>query len=373
MHNDRKTATVSSRGERGGAGEATQAHPATRRGADDEANAASRADAPSLEAPLTINWAINNTCNFACRHCYSRGDTHEELPRDVLLACLGKAAAAGVFSVNFGGGEPLLHPGLLEIARHASGSGLRISLNSNGWLIDRDTAAALRDAGFTRVGISIDSHLPRVHDRFRGVDGSHGRAVAALRHLAGAGIATSISTVICRINHTAIDDLVTFAREQGVGQLNFHNFKCSGLGLSHRDELDLSPAEWREFYRGALAARERESGLDVSLDDPIIALLGARDAGSLVKGSVCGKLSLNIKTNGDMTPCGFIPVVIGNIVRDDLKQVWRDSAVLAALRTKKPTGKCAGCSAYEDCLGGCSARALALTGDLNSPDPHCWA
>ncbi len=329
--------------------------------------------APSLEAPLTINWAINNSCNFACRHCYSREDTHEELPRDVLLTCLEKVAGAGVFSVNFGGGEPLLHPGLLDIASHASGLGLRISMNSNGWLMDREKAQALRGAGFTKVGISIDSHIPAVHDDFRGVAGSHGRAMAALGHLAEAGIATSISTVICRINHTAIDELVAFAREQGVGQLNFHNFKCSGLGLSHKDELDLSPEEWKEFYRGALAAKEREKGLDISLDDPIIALLGARDAGSLVKGSVCGKLSLNIKANGDMTPCGFIPVVIGNIVRDDLKQVWRDSAVLEKMRNKKPTGKCSGCSKYEDCLGGCSARALALTGDLNSPDPHCWA
>ncbi|AJE04790.1 radical SAM protein [Geobacter pickeringii] len=328
---------------------------------------------PSLEAPLTINWAINNSCNFACRHCYSRVDTHDELDRETLFTALEKVARAGVFSVNFGGGEPLLRRDLLEVARFASGTGLRLSMNSNGWFIDGETAAALREAGFTRVGISIDSHLPEVHDRFRGVAGSHGRAVAALGHLAAAGIATSVSTVICRINHTAIDELVAFARVHGAGQLNFHNFKCSGLGLAHKDELDLSPAEWQEFYRGALAAREREKGLDISLDDPIIALLGARDTGSLVKGSVCGKLSLNIKANGDITPCGFIPVVIGSIVRDDLRQVWRDSPVLEKMRNKKATGKCSGCSKYEECLGGCSARALALTGDLNSPDPHCWA
>ncbi|RNC64660.1 MAG: GeoRSP system radical SAM/SPASM protein [Desulfuromonadales bacterium] len=327
----------------------------------------------TLEAPLTINWAINNSCNFACRHCYSREDAHDELDRDTLFASLEKVAKAGVFTVNFGGGEPLLRRDLLEVARFAGGRGLRISMNSNGWFIDGGMAAALREAGFTKVGISIDSHLPDLHDRFRGVPGSHGRAVAALGHLKAAGIATSISTVICRINHTAIDELVAFAREQGAGQINFHNFKCSGLGLANKDELDLSPEEWKEFYRRALAARAREKELDISLDDPIIALLGARDAGSLVKGSVCGKLSLNIKANGDITPCGFIPIVIGNIVRDDLKQVWRDSPVLVKMRNKQPTGKCAGCGKYDDCLGGCTARALALTGDLNSPDPHCWA
>ncbi|HEY6007266.1 MAG TPA: GeoRSP system radical SAM/SPASM protein, partial [Geobacteraceae bacterium] len=276
------------------------------------------------------------------------------------------------FSVNFGGGEPLLHPHLLEIATFASGLGLRVSMNSNGWLIDREKALALKEAGFAKVGISIDSHLPGVHDRFRGVPGSHSRAVAALGHLAAAGIVTSISTVICRINNTAIAALVALALAQGVGQLNFHNFKCSGLGLANKDALDLTPEEWKVFYRDAIAAKQSVRGLDISLDDPIIALLDARDAGSLVKGSVCGKLSLNIKANGDITPCGFIPIVIGNIVRDDLRQVWRDSEVLERMRNKQPTGKCSGCSKYEDCLGGCTARALALTGDMNSPDPHCW-
>ncbi len=329
--------------------------------------------AMSLQAPLTINWAINNSCNFACRHCYSREDSHEELDQDLLFACLHKVAEAGVFSVNFGGGEPLLRRDLLQVAAFASGLGLRISMNSNGWLLDRQTAAALKEAGFSKVGISIDSHRPEVHDRFRGVEGSHDQAVAALGHLASAGIATSISTVICRINNNAIGDLVAFALAQGAGQLNFHNFKCSGLGLARKDELDLSPEEWKDFYRVALAAKAEVKGLDISLDDPIIALLDARTAGSLVKGSVCGKLSLNIKANGDITPCGFIPVVIGNIVRDDLREVWRNSPVLAQMRNKRATGKCSGCSKYSDCLGGCTARALALTGDLNSPDPHCWA
>ena len=166
-----------------------------------------------LEAPLTINWAINNSCNFACRHCYSRNDTHDELPREILFACLEKVFKAGVLSINFGGGEPLLHPNLLEIAAFASGLGLRVSMNSNGWLIDEQMAITLKKAGFSKVGISIDSHLPELHDDFRGVSGSHARAKAALGHLASAGISTSISTVICRINNDTVEDLVSFAKE----------------------------------------------------------------------------------------------------------------------------------------------------------------
>ena len=75
-----------------------------------------------------------------------------------------------------------------------------------------------------------------------------------------------------------------------------------------------------------MKAKQEVTGLEISLDDPIIASLGMKtETDSLVKGSVCGKLSLNIKSNGDITPCGFIPIVIGNIVKDDLKEVWFNS------------------------------------------------
>jgi GeoRSP system radical SAM/SPASM protein len=325
-----------------------------------------------LKAPLTINWALNNSCNFSCRHCYSRADTGDELSGEVLRDCLAKVAKAGVLAVNFGGGEPLLRDDLLGLARWAADCGFRVSMNSNGYLIDAVKAAAMKEAGFAKVGISIDSHEAAVHDRFRGVPGSHERALKALDFLRAAGIKTSISTVICTFNHTTIAQLIDLAVDRGAAQLNFHNFKCSGLGLANKDELDLSPAQWKDFYREALKAKGAHPDLDISLDDPIIASLGMRDESALVKGSVCGKLSLNIKANGDITPCGFIPVVIGNIVKDDLKEVWYNSQVLDKLRNKTATGKCASCNDYADCLGGCSARALALTGDFNSPDPHCW-
>ncbi len=326
-----------------------------------------------LKAPLTINWAVTNKCNFKCKHCYSRTDPSEELDGKALQTCIDMISAAGVLSLNFGGGEPLLRPDLEQLARHASKLGLRVSMNSNGFLIDRGRAEMLKRSGFSKVGISIDSRRPDVHDTFRGIAGSHEKALRALQHLLDVGIKISISSVICRINHEDIKSLVDLALEHKASQLNFHNFKCSGLGYSNRDELDLTPEEWKTFYMSALKAKREVSGLEISLDDPIIASLGHKEpASSMVKGSVCGKLSLNIKSNGDVTPCGFIPIVIGNIMRDDFKTMWTNSTVLQKMRHKVPTGKCAGCSSYEDCLGGCSARALAMTGDFNNPDPHCW-
>lgn len=323
-------------------------------------------------APVTINWAITNRCNFGCRHCYSRADTSRELDLETVYNLINKISGAKVFSVNFGGGEPLLRKDIFEIALFASKLGLVVSMNSNGFLIDRDVAQRLKQSGFQKVGISIDSPRQEVHDEFRGVEGSHRKAIAALMHLKEAGIETSISSVICRININDIEGLIEQAISSGAGNINFHNFKCSGLGFTNKDDLDLSPEEWKEFYICAAEHKNRVKNLHISLEDPIIASLGHKNGGSLVKGSVCGKLSLNIKSNGDVTPCGFIPVVIGNLCNDDLMDIWNNSPVLERMRNKAPQGKCLKCSHYADCLGGCTARALALTGDINNPDPHCW-
>ena len=67
-------------------------------------------------APLIINWAVTNRCNFKCSHCYSRNDPLDELSLELLSKCIKDVADAGVLSINFGGGEPLLRKDLTDIS-----------------------------------------------------------------------------------------------------------------------------------------------------------------------------------------------------------------------------------------------------------------
>lgn len=325
-----------------------------------------------LSAPLTLNWTLSFRCNFSCSHCWSRDEAAPELDLKQLRAIVDVLAAHRIPFINFGGGEPLIREELFELCSYAVSRGLRVSMNSNGWHLDRTMARRIRQAGFSSVGISIDSPDSGVHDRFRSMPGSFERASNALGHLRDAGIKRTMSSVICTINHQELHGLIALARTYEVSALYLHNFKCSGEGMKNRAELDLSAEQWRSFYQHAIAIRQDLKGLNLTFDDPVIASLPGYAEQGMVKGSSCGKLSLHLRPNGDLTPCGFIPLVIGNILEEDFSRLWHDSPILNQMRNKVPTGQCASCASYEDCLGGCSARAFAESGDFNSPDPHCW-
>ncbi len=325
-----------------------------------------------FSAPLTFNWTLSYRCNFVCEHCYSRDEECPELAIQDIKRVVDILVEQQVPFINFGGGEPLIRKDLYEVAEYASKRGLNVSMNTNGWLLDEAAAQRLKDVGFKSVGISIDSSVPSVHDAFRNMPGSYEKAVRGLDALRKVGLKSTMSSVISRINYQAFRELLDLAREHGVAQVYLHNFKCSGRGLKNREELDLTPAEWQAFYLEALAVKHQTDDLTISFDDPVIASLPEYQEKTMVKGSSCGKLSLHLRPNGDITPCGFIPVVVGNILKEDFEKIWFDSPVLKAMRAKEAIGKCAGCSAFDDCQGGCTARAFATTGDFNQPDPHCW-
>jgi len=326
-----------------------------------------------LNTPLTINISLSYRCNFNCNHCYSREQTkEEELTFEQHKKIVDILSQWKVPFLNLGGGEPLIVPYLFDYVKYASSKGLHVSMNSNGFLMDKEKAKEIRLSGFKSVGISIDSPNEELHDKFRNRKGSFKKAVEALKLLAEEGVKTTVSMVITKLNHLNYSEIIPLLKECGVKQLFLHNYKCTGFGYKNMEEYDLTPAEWKQFYKNALELKNSLKDIIISFDDPIIHLIPEYNDRPLVKGSTCGKLSLNIHANGDISPCGFMPVSIGNVLKDDIVSLWKNSPILNTLRNPVPHGKCTSCNIYENCLGGCKARTYMLTGDFHNPDPHCW-
>src|SRR5215208_5463231 len=113
--------------------------------------------------------SVTDRCNFRCQYCMP-ADGLPWLERDEILRfeeierLVGLMVSLGIEDVRLTGGEPLVRRDFPTLVSMLAGiDGLRdLSVTTNGYLLERD-AAALADAGISRVNVSIDS-LQR--DRF---------------------------------------------------------------------------------------------------------------------------------------------------------------------------------------------------------------
>jgi len=144
--------------------------------------------------------SITDRCNFRCTYCMPKevfGRDFEFLHRDALLTFEEIARVAAVFAtlgvekVRLTGGEPLLRRDVERlVAMLARIDGIRdLTLTTNGSLLTRDKAQALRDAGLRRVSISLDSLDDAVFRVMNDVDFPVARVLAAIDAAADAGLA----------------------------------------------------------------------------------------------------------------------------------------------------------------------------------------
>ncbi len=103
-----------------------------------------------LRAPVNLTWEVTLACNLRCRHCLSASGraAARELSTAEALDLVDQLHRAGVFQVNFGGGEPFMRPDFEEILAACHARGIVTCISTNGTLLDRRpwwTGSRVRD------------------------------------------------------------------------------------------------------------------------------------------------------------------------------------------------------------------------------------
>ena len=172
-----------------------------------------------------VAWEITKRCNLACAHCRAASDDtgyDDELSAQECFGVVDSIASAGTPILILTGGEPLLHPNVVEIAGYAVSRGLRVVLGTNGTLITPDLAGVLRDVPISRVGVSLDFPVGELQDGFRGVGGAFDRALRGIEACRQAGIEVQVNSTITKLNVSYLDDLLGLALD--LGAVAFHPF-----------------------------------------------------------------------------------------------------------------------------------------------------
>ncbi len=258
--------------------------------------------------PTFMTLAPTFRCQLRCVHCYAEGrarEDHNELTTSEIKSVCDQAKELGLLQVTFSGGEPLLREDLPELVRHAHDIGLLTRISTNGWLLEPEVVARLKEAGLTQCGVSIDSADPEVHDGLRGVPGAYQKAVEGIRNLRDAGILCQINTYAAKRNIAGgVKKIITLARE--LGALSVYIFFPMAVGRWEGATDEMLSAEDRA------RARELQDLTFVHVEVPT-----PRSTCPLFMRSL-----LYVSAIGDVTPCPFVPYVLGNIRERPLRDVW---------------------------------------------------
>jgi radical SAM protein with 4Fe4S-binding SPASM domain len=317
--------------------------------------------------PLVVSWNVTAKCNLKCAHCYiNAGETKhiDELSTDAAKLLIHQIAEVSKPLLILSGGEPLLRKDIFELIRYGTERGLKMAMGSNGMLIDDAVARKLKDAGITTVSISLDSSVPAQHDQFRGVTGSWQRAVEAIKALKRNGIIVQVNTTVTQQNYNQIGDI--FALAEKLGAENFHLFFLVPTGRGARIE-DITPDMYEKLITSAFL-KSMQYNLNIKPSCAPQFMRIAQETGidmiRWVRGCMAGLYYCRIYPTGEVTPCPYLPIALGNIRQKSFKDIWFKSEILRNLRDfKKLKGKCGKCE-YNEVCGGCRARAYGLTSDF---------
>jgi len=346
--------------------------------------------------PIVV-WNITRTCNLRCVHCYSDSYAKSypgELTNAEAHGVLDDIAAFKVPAVLFSGGEPLVRPDLLDLISYAVSKGLRVTLSTNGTLIDEAVAAKLKANNLTYVGISLDGIGP-TNDHFRGVEGAFDRAVHGFRNCMAVGQKVGLRLTLTRRNCQDLHQIFDFIEKEGIQRACFYHLVYSGRG-SAADEL--KPDEVRramdtilerteDFHRHGL--NKEILTVDNHCDNVYIYLkLCQRNPEFADKvyqwmkwngggANSSGVGISNIDTQGNVHPDQFWQTAtLGNVRERPFSQIWTDNSItlLRHLRNRRPLlkGRCGACRFQEICGGSFRVRAAQVHGDPWAPDPACY-
>lgn len=262
-----------------------------------------------------VDFAIDFTCNLHCEHCFAtalrqpgrRRMTIEDYSR-VGRECM----ELGTVNFSFQGGEPLLCSGLGGIIKACRPEKNVISVSTNGTLLTRDRLVELRKWGVDILTVSLDSGIPSEHNRFRGASpGTFEKILQGIKTALQEGLHVTLGTVVTHqtLKSQGITALVNLTRELKT-VLYFIFPVPAGRWLSHNDML-LTPDD--------LSYIDQLTHQSPYLRTDFQANLGSYGCGAV-------KEILYLTPYGDVLPCPFLHISLGNIFQEPLA-VIRDRAL----------------------------------------------
>jgi len=344
---------------------------------------------PDFErAPFLVIWETTRACALSCVHCRADAIPRRD-PRELTTAeafgLLDQVRAFGDPAplLVLTGGDPMWRKDLAEIVRHGAGIGLTVALTPSGTaMCTRQRLEELKDAGLSRVAVSLDGPDPETHDAFRRVKGSYGYTLKIIEAVVDLGLPLQINSTVSRLTLPHLRRMAERVSEFPLALWAVFFLVQTGRGAGLEP---ISAAECEEVlvFLDALQRRapfgiktteaphyRRVQAQQAALYPPPAREPGRRQLRA-PRAVNDGNGFVFVDHVGEVYPSGFLPIRCGNARDGRLVEAYRENDFFRRLRDPDAlAGRCGRCEFRAVC-GGSRSRAFAATGDAFADDPLC--
>jgi radical SAM protein len=281
------------------------------------------------------------------------------------------------------GGDPLERPDLFLLIEEARRLGIGVSITPAATAaLTREVLSRLKMHDVEGLGLSLDGSNAARHDSIRGVSGTFHRTMQGLRWAQELQLPVQVNTLISAETADDIPHIYELLKPFDIARWSLFFLISVGRGTTlHSMSIEESKPlmDWvyetakkapfiiatteAPSYRRFALQKMREEGLsgEEIRRSRTYRSFGIRDGHGI----------MFVSNTGDISPAGFLPLAAGNIRRDSIVDVYRNSQLFRELHD--PTtfeGRCGVCE-YHNVCGGSRARAYAATGNPLGEDPFC--
>jgi radical SAM protein with 4Fe4S-binding SPASM domain len=331
----------------------------------------------SRHAPEVLQISLTDACQQSCSGCFFSNSDPDTPNRYMSPATfervLTEAVEQEVFQIAFGGGEPFMHPKLVEYVTRTTAAGIVANLTTNGALLTPQMAQDLKRAGLGQIQFSLNGADAAQHERTR----PHHAAVLAAITLAQDsklrwGINILVTQELLQQNAQGLHALLQFAQDREAAMVNLIRPKAAQDDAHWLDQhqpdaiahqaLQSLLKDWQRKARFALMTDTSYTFLRQGSAHQLLA------AG--ISGCSAGRRMLSVQVDGKYSPCSHLPETMQE--KGTLSQIWQHSAHLAAFRHLEDTleGACKTCDLKSVCRG-CRAVVLSEGRSFYGEDRQC--
>lgn len=341
---------------------------------------------------FTLQWHVTAKCPNRCIHCYLmnsegyKSEIENELSFNECVKIIDDfetmLKAWNIQGrINFTGGDPLLKPEIFDLIKYARDKNISVGILGNAEHLNIKIVSKLKALGIESYQVSIDG-MEETHDILR-KKGSFKQTLKGLKILNQVGVCSEVMFTVSKRNMEELVDVIRLVAREKVSVFDFHRLVPIGKGEQLKNEL-IEAKEYRnlllkvrEEYRRLI--REGSKTIFGTKENLWILLykeLGlfrpvTKDKETIFRGCAMGVNFLVVVADGTVYPCRRLPITIGKVPTQRLKEIFIHSSKLNRIRQVERMKKCSRCDLLQYCRG-CPAVAWGAKGDYFAPDPQCW-